>query len=207
MPPYHRLWASLLLLAGCASSPPPEPATPPTLPASIEAAAADPPPAPVMPKRAIPEGQLRREDVLSVLSDGIPTFLQKVEVEPALDREGHFQGWRVLAIRDPELAAGEVRPGDVIRKVNNQIIENPFQFFDVFQSLAFASELQLSVERGADRRDLRFPINDDPSAPPMPRSVVSPPAAAPVAQAPAEAPADAKPEPKKKAKKGKGKKP
>lgn len=201
MSPYLRPWAILLLVAGCASSTRSEPETPPTLPPSVDSAAAAPASAP---KRAVPEGALRREDVLAVLSDGVPTFLQKIEVEAALDREGHFSGWRVVTIRDPELAAGDVRTGDVVRKVNGLPIENPFQFFDAFQSLAFAPELKLSIERGSEHKDLAYPINDDPSAPPMPRPVNTAPSARPSADAPAgEVPSEPKSEPRPEKKKGK----
>lgn len=190
----------------CASSPPPDPdfalmPGPPQPPAEAEVA-----PQPAGPKRPVPEGQIRREDVMAVLSDGPPAFLRRVEVEPSLDGEKRFRGWEVKAIRDPELAAGGVQQGDIVMRVNGQAVEDPYQFFDVFQSLAFAPELRLSVERAGQRLDLRYPINDDPSAPklplpeikappapPMPGSAVPPPPPAPEQQ----------PAPKKK---GKGKK-
>jgi hypothetical protein len=159
--------ASLALLLGCASTPAPAPPAP---------TSADLPPpgteAPVAaPKRAIPQGQIRREDVLALIGDGPPAFLQRVEVEPAVEPDGRFRGWRVVAIRDQDLAAGDVKPGDVITRVNGQPIENPIQFFDVFQSLAFAPELRLSVDRAGGPQELRYAINDDPSAPPLPRPV------------------------------------
>lgn len=206
---YLRPWAAaFLLMAGCASSPPPEPENP-VVPSAVDAAvaASTPADAPAGPKRAVPEGHLRREDVLAVLSDGVPSFLQKVEVEPVMDRAGAFVGWRLMAVRDPGIAQAEILPGDVILRVNGQPIENPYQFFDVFQSLAFAPELKLLISRGSEQRDLRFPISDDPSAPPLPRPTVAapPPSAAP-SQPPSMPPPgdDGKAEPPKK--KGKKKK-
>ena len=166
-----RPWCLLLLLAGCASALPPEPVAPPTVP---EAAAE-----PGVPKRAVPPGQLRREDVLAVLSEGPPSLLQKIDVEPAVDGGGRFVGWRVMAVRDPALAAGEVQVGDVVRRVNGQGIERPFEFFEVFQSLAFAPTLTLSIERGTERRELSYPINDDPLAPALPRPDKATPGARP----------------------------
>ena len=161
----RRCWLLVGLSAGCASSPPPEPEAPPSVPAPVATAE------PVAgPKRPVPPGQLRREDVLAVLSEGPPAFLQKIDVEPAVDGAGHFVGWRVMAVRDPVLASGDVKAGDVIRKVNGQSIERPFQFFDVFQSLAFAPVLSLAIERGNEQRELTYPISEDPSAAPLPHA-------------------------------------
>lgn len=119
---------------------------------------------------------------MTVLSEGVPLLLQKVEVEARLDREGHFVGWRVITIHDPLLATSDLQTGDVIRQINGHAIENPYQFFEVFQSLAFAPELHIAILRGAESKDLRYPINDDPSAPPIPPPTIqAPPPQAPTA--------------------------
>jgi hypothetical protein len=172
-----------------------------------EAIAAEGAERPAGPKRPVPEGHLRREDVMEVLSAGVPSLLQKVEVEPSLDREGRFRGWRVVTIRDPLLASGDLQQGDVVRRINGQPVENPYQFFDVFQSMAFAPELLLDIDRGGESRALRYPINDDPSAPPIPRAVVQapPPEATPPGAA-STSPPVAEPPPKSPKKKKKGKK-
>jgi hypothetical protein len=197
VPLYTRSWFLLLALAaGCASAPPPEPTSAAHSPAVEEAIAAEAPQGPAGPKRPVPEGHLRREDVMEVLSAGVPSLLQKVEVEPSMDREGRFRGWRVLSIRDPLLASGDLQQGDVVRRINGQPVENPYQFFDVFQSMAFAPELLLDIDRGSESRALRYPISDDPSAPPIPKPTLQgpPPTAAsatgepPGAAAPAPAP-------------------
>jgi hypothetical protein len=204
---FYRSWILLLALAaGCASAPPPEPTSAAHSPAVEEAIAAEGPERPVGPKRPVPEGHLRREDVMEVLSAGVPSLLQKVEVEPSMDREGRFRGWRVLRIRDPLLASGDLQQGDVVRRINGQPVETPYQFFDVFQSMAFAPELLLDIERGNESRALRYPISDDPAAPPIPRAVVQapPPEATPPGAAPA-APPTAELPPKNPKKKGKKK--
>ncbi|MCS6900133.1 MAG: hypothetical protein RMJ98_11020 [Myxococcales bacterium] len=176
MPSSLHLWVLfLLLIAGCASALPPEPAPAARSPAVEAAIVATPSETLAGPKRPVPEGHLRREDVMEVLSAGVPALLQRIEVEPSLDREGRFQGWRVVAIRDPLLASGDLYQGDVVRRINGQPIENPYQFFDVFQSMAFAPELLLEIDRGNEPRALRYPISDDPSAPPIPRAVVQAP--------------------------------
>lgn len=158
--------ASLLcLVSACSSTPAPESPRPKAAPAAEEPAEA------AKPKRAVAPGQLRREDVLAVLSEGAPTFLSKVEVEPVLDRGGHFHGWRVVALHD-EALNGTLQPGDVVLRVNGKRIETPFEFFDVFQSMAFAPELRVAVDRNGARQELRYPISDDPSTPPPPRAEI-----------------------------------
>ena len=148
-----------LFLPACASTAPPEPVVPKRPPVAEEPAAAT--------KRAIPAGQIRREDVLAVLSDGPPAFLSRLDVDPVQDKAGKLHGWRVVAVR--EEAWADVRTGDVILRVNGKRVDDPYQFFDVFQSLAFAPELAIAVERGGAPLELRWPINDDPTAPPVPR--------------------------------------
>ena len=148
-----------LSLPACASKSPPEPATP-KRPVTTEEPA-------VAPKRAIPAGEIRREDVLAVLSDGPPAFLSRVDVDPVQDKAGKLHGWRVVAVKEESWA--DVHTGDVILRVNGKRVDDPFQFFDVFQSLAFARELAIAVERGGAPLELRWPINDDPSAPAVPR--------------------------------------
>jgi hypothetical protein len=178
------LLSAALLSSACASAPPPEPARAQNQPKVAEETALAPP------KRAVPAGHLRREDVLAVLSDGPPVFLQRIDVEPVVDRGGRFHGWRVLGIREAEWADGAIRAGDVITLVNGQSIENPFQFYDVFQALAFAPELRLALERDGTPRELTFPIDEDPSGQRVPRaersvSDTAPASARPTSQAPA----------------------
>ena len=97
--------------------------------------------------------------MLQTIADGPPAFLQKVEVEPHTDRNGKFLGWRIVMLRDPSWQQGPLRPGDVVMLVNGRPVETPYQFFDVFQSLAAAPELALAVERTGGRRTLRWPID------------------------------------------------
>ncbi|MCC6646323.1 MAG: hypothetical protein IT374_12225 [Polyangiaceae bacterium] len=163
----HRLLfpLALALLPACGSRAPAEPPRAPSVPvadAPAEVAA--------KPKRAVPAGHLRREDVVEIVSAGPPAFLAKLDVRPARDPStGRFAGWEIVQISDPELAAGAVRPGDVVTRVNGKKIEDPFQFFDVFRSLVLAPELRISVVRGKETQELRFPIDEEPGAADAPR--------------------------------------
>lgn len=162
------------VVAGCASSPAPEAKPAPRAADAEPTASADAP----KPKRPVAAGTVRREDVLGVLSDGVPAFLGKVEVEPVTDRGGRFLGWRIVAIHDAELAAGDLKAGDVVTRLNGRRIENPLEFYDAFQSLAFARELRIDAERGGSPLTLRYPISDDPNGSPVPRPEETPKAAA-----------------------------
>lgn len=154
---------ALAILPACAARAPAEPPRAPTVPVADESAGVA---MPAKPKRAVPAGHLRREDVVEIVSAGPPAFLAKLDVRPARDPStGRFAGWEIVQIGDPELASGAVKPGDVITRVNGKKIEDPFQFFEVFRSLVLAPELRISLLRGKDAQELRFPIDEEPDAP------------------------------------------
>jgi S1-C subfamily serine protease len=154
-------------IAGCAAS---TEATskPVSAPAPSASAAAT-----IAPKRAIPPGQIRREDVMAFLSGGPGAFLAKLEVEPVLDKNNAFRGWRVVEIHDPELVSEHLVVGDIITRVNDRKIEREGEFYDVFMAMAFAPELRVATLRGGEARGFTLPINDDPNAPPVPLAAAS----------------------------------
>lgn len=161
---------------GCADKPveqPHVPAPPPQ--AAVSAAAA--------PKRAVPAGHLRREDVMDALSGGPGAFLAKIEVEPVLDRDNKFRGWRVVEIRDPNLQGEHLAVGDVITAVNGRRIEREGEFYEAFMAMAFARELKVSSTRGGAPRGFVLPIDDDPNAPPIPLASATPTTAKPSGRA------------------------
>lgn len=160
------LGAMASLGVGCAASTP-APARPAPAPADSSAAAV------VAPKRAIPAGQIRREDVMTYLSGGPGAFLAKVEVEPVLDKNNGFRGWRVVEIRDPDLLSEHLLVGDIITRVNDRKIEREGEFYDVFMAMAFAPELRVATLRSGQPHDFVLPINDDPNAPPIPLAAAS----------------------------------
>ncbi len=159
-------------VVGCASSQPPPAARADT--PTVEAPAATESAEAPRPKRAVPPGTLRREDVLEVLGRGVPALLEVIDVEAMTDRGGRFLGWRVVAIRDAGLAGGDVRPGDVISRLNGRKIETPLDFYDAFQALAFARDLSLDGQRGGAPLALRYPISDDPTLPSLPHADPAP---------------------------------
>jgi type II secretory pathway component PulC len=147
--------ALAVALCQCASGPPvtPRPATTPdTKPA--------PPPVAAAPA---PEHRLKRSAVHAAIGQGLGSFLQHVDLDDAPVRVGgHFRGFRVAGLRDPQFWAGvDLKPGDVVTRVNGFPIERPEQAQTAFESLEVASELRVSYERNGEPRELVYPIVDD----------------------------------------------
>ncbi len=106
---------------------------------------------------------LRRSAVRGVVKGGLGLFLQHLALddEPVL-KDGHFHGFRIAALHDPAFWKGvDVRPGDVIVRVNGMPIEHPEEALEAFHSLEKASELRVFYEREGDPRELTYPIVDD----------------------------------------------
>ena len=148
-----------VLLAGCGGeTPAPHAATSPA--ASAKAAHAEE----SDPKATPPAGALRRSDVSRTVSAGLGAFLSRIALDDQPVRaSGKFHGFRVAALRgDPALWRDvDLRPGDVVTRVNGMPIEHPEEALEVFKSLDVASELRVDLERDGAPRDLRFTIVDD----------------------------------------------
>jgi type II secretory pathway component PulC len=98
------------------------------------------------------------------LSRGLGDFLTRLEVAPFAPG-GKFRGWRIAKLRegDPLWAGVDLAPGDVVTSVNGRPIERPEQALTAFQSLAVATELRVAYERDGARRELVYPIDDEPA--------------------------------------------
>jgi type II secretion system protein C len=142
------------VLVACGGDPPPEPRT----------AAAPVTPAPPPSAEPAPAGAVRRSDVRASLKEGLGAFLQKVEldVDRPVFKDGKFFGFRILALKDASFFRGvDLRPGDVVSKVNGFPVEKPEQAIQAFQSLEVASEIRVEYERGGAPRELRVEIIED----------------------------------------------
>jgi type II secretory pathway component PulC len=101
--------------------------------------------------------------VRAVVAQGLGAFLQRVELDdrPVLS-EGKFRGFRITALRDAHFWSGvDLKPGDVVTRVNGFPIERPEQAQRAFESLQASSELRVSYERDGEPRELVYPIADD----------------------------------------------
>lgn len=142
------------LALGCGGSSPPAETAPPA-PAEQARPAASPA------ATVEADGAIARAELDPVLEAGLGRFLQGVETEPALE-DGRFVGFRILSLypEDERLAAVDLKPGDVVLRVNGQPIERPEQALQVWNGLRVASELWIEYRRGDETRELRFQIVD-----------------------------------------------
>jgi hypothetical protein len=93
-------------------------------------------------------GVIPRDALMATLKEGIPFFLQKVEVRRKLVN-GRFAGWHLLALYpgDRRFESTAVRPGDTVLAVNGRSIERPEAFKAVWDGLAVATHLDVEILR------------------------------------------------------------
>ena len=129
--------------------------------ASTAQATAEPPapPEPVPLPDTVDGADIPRAALLLVLEQGVGRFLQKVSIEPHLER-GRFVGWRILELfpDEPEWTRGVLQPGDTLLRINGQSVERPEQFKNVWDSLATESQLVLQVLRAGKSSEVRHRI-------------------------------------------------
>ena len=172
-------YAAPLWLLACASSPYPsvnEPLPPPdpaSVPGGGAAKVSEPSPGA---RAAIASGTLQRADVERVVDAGLGRFLGNVVVEPSLSA-GKFAGWSIVGFEPAGAWAGiDLRPGDVVTKINGLPIEREVDAFDAFQAVRQAQTLEVSYLRQNQPRTLRFTIVGAPS-PSLPKAPPPTPAA------------------------------
>jgi S1-C subfamily serine protease len=170
--PWFRLSLLALCASACASSQYPdidEP-MPPGVKTSVDS------PAPALPDvagsaQSTPQspGMLQRADVERMVDAGFARFLRHVEVEPSVSA-GKFKGWSIVSLQPPELWSGiDLRPGDVITRVNGMPIERETEAFDAFQAVRAAEKLEVSYVRQSQPRTLTYVIVGKPS-PALPKA-------------------------------------
>lgn len=149
------LTTGLLVLVACGGSPEPKNAE---APRTSTTSASTPPPDNTTTARA-PITQLRRAEVKAAIDKGLGLLLQNIMVEdyPAM-KEGRFYGFRLKAM-NPDWAV-DLRPGDVIVRVNGQVIEHPEEADAALRSLEKAKSLKIDYERDGKLRSLELPIVD-----------------------------------------------
>lgn len=105
---------------------------------------------------------LYRDEVSEVVDAGLGLFLKHVEVDAQLEH-GSFKGFRILQLAPPEYWHGvDLKPGDVVTRVNGMPIERPFEAHDAFTALKTADQLVVSYLRSGEPRQLSYQIKDRP---------------------------------------------
>jgi hypothetical protein len=165
-----------LLIASCASTvaqaPDPEPVgtaptpmvlTPapkmiPSIPAPTQAEPAPPQPCTMF----VRPGVLRRTALVRLIDAGLPRWMQGVEGDRALANH-RFQGWLVKSLypNDPCYQDIDLRPGDVVQKVNGKSIERPEQAFDVAESLRTATAIMVEFLREGKPQHLTVTVVEE----------------------------------------------
>lgn len=179
-----------LLSIGCAASAP-EAAAPKKPAASATPAAAAPA------ATSAPTGRLARAEVDTILTEKGPPWLFQRVVPEEVFVNGKFAGWRILSL-PKEWEALEIKPGDVVTRVNGLGLERPEDLWKAWTSVFTASELKIGYERGGKALELVMPIDGQAAkelparlrddAPPPPRQkdrkkqtvVIEPPVAPPM---------------------------
>jgi hypothetical protein len=175
-----RATALALLVCSCASSQYPDIDEP--MPPGVKTSADSP--APALPHvaeeaKATPSapGTLQRAEVERVVDGGFGRFLGHVEVEPRLSA-GKFAGWSIVSLQPPELWNGiDLRPGDVVTRVNGMPIEREGEAYDAFQAVRSADKLEVTYLRQNQSRTLSYVIVGKPS-PALPAQPAPPPSKA-----------------------------
>lgn len=136
------------LLVGCGAAPEP----PPVAPKPVAKAPAQP-----VAQRP-PQGALYREDVNALIARGFPEFLQHIDVEPRLV-DGQFRGWSIVQLNPSDFWSGvDLKPGDIVTRVNDLPIERETEAFDAFESLKQSSALRVAFQRDGQSRVLEYRI-------------------------------------------------
>jgi hypothetical protein len=136
----------------------------------------------------LPPNTLRRSAVLDAVARGPGAFLQRVELDdrPVFDA-GQFHGFRIAALRgDPGFWRGvDIRPGDVVTRVNGVVVQKPDDARTAMQTLEVASELVVDFDREGQPHELKFAILDDVPPHASPPDLAPSGSAAPTAPPPA----------------------
>jgi type II secretory pathway component PulC len=108
---------------------------------------------------ARPVTSLRRAQIRAAVAAGLGSLLQNVTFEdmPSMTN-GKFHGFVIQSI-NPELGV-DLRPGDVITRVNGIVPEQPDDADAALRSLEKAAALKVEFEREGKPRTLELPIVD-----------------------------------------------
>jgi type II secretory pathway component PulC len=108
---------------------------------------------------AKPITSLKRARVRETIAQGLGAFLQNVTVDdwPVM-QEGKFHGFKIRTI-NTEWGV-DLRPGDVVTRVNGIVPEHPEEADAALRSLDKAPALKIDYERDGKAKTLELPIVD-----------------------------------------------
>jgi hypothetical protein len=103
---------------------------------------------------------------LQLLLDAGPgPLLRALEVKPRF-RDNRFRGWEIVQFMPCETRFDglDLRPGDIIGRVNQQPIARPEQLSGVWQTLRGADAITIEVSRPGEDFELRFEVAEQAKA-------------------------------------------
>ena len=139
---------------------------------------------PLAAPQAAPGHVLRPEVDRVLVQQGPHWILRRVMREETFGKDGRFAGWRITGLPE-EWRDIDLRPGDVVSRVNGKTLETPEEAWEAWKSVAGAQEIKLALVRDGAPRALVIPIDGDPTADAI-RALEqdTPPASRPAAKAP-----------------------
>jgi type II secretory pathway component PulC len=137
----------MLFAAACGASKPPNAPREST----TQHAEPDSTPAPVT--------SLKRATIREAIAKGLGVFLQNVTVEdwPVM-HDGKFYGFKIRTLNSTWRV--DLKPGDVILRVNGIVPEHPEEADAALRSLEKAASLKIDFERDGKAKTLELPIVD-----------------------------------------------
>lgn len=141
----------LLLVLACAPRARPEyPVDPVDDERLLDERAELPAPAPEPPA----PGRVTRAALDETLAAGPGALLSRVRVQAVRGPSG-FRGWRLVAVPP---SPADLRPGDILLRVNGRTLERPEHLAALFDALRGASEIVVESERDGVGRVVRVPV-------------------------------------------------
>jgi hypothetical protein len=98
-----------------------------------------------------------------LVTQGPPWILRRVMMEEVLRSDGKFTGWRMAGLPE-EWKDIDLKPGDVVTRVNGLPLETPDDAWEAWKSVARFPELKITLTRDGAARTLVLPIDGPPVA-------------------------------------------
>jgi type II secretory pathway component PulC len=103
---------------------------------------------------------LTRQVLADAAAQGLGHFLSEVDVSPVLEG-GRFVGFRLNSARNLRRwrrAGADLRPGDVVTRINDQPIDRPERALGCLAALRDASELRIDLVRRGEAVQVRLAV-------------------------------------------------
>jgi len=92
--------------------------------------------------------------VQQVVQDNAATLTEIVRPQPFMP-DGQMRGYRVYPGRNrQQFAALGLRPGDLVTEINGMALNNPAEGMQIFQSIASATQVSVTIERAGQQQVL-----------------------------------------------------